>query len=76
MHLKKKDEKINLRCITCNNFFLKRIFMSDSKVFMFPEQDRTSDFALLAALQNNQMNNPMAMMGMMNGGMGGMWNNP
>ena len=50
--------------------------MSDSKVFMFPEQDRNNDFALWAALQNNQMN-PMAMMGMMNGGMcGGMWNNP
>lgn len=50
--------------------------MSDSKVYMFPESDRNNDFALWAALSNNQMNNPMALMSMMNGGMNGMWNNP
>lgn len=55
--------------------------MSDSKVYMFPESgyDRGADTALLAstlANQNNGMNSAWPMMAMMNGGMGGQWNNP
>ena len=55
--------------------------MSDSKVFMFPESgyDRGHDTALWATLANRQndgMNNPLAAMAMMNGGMNGQWNNP
>ncbi len=53
--------------------------MSDSKVFMFPDQDRGVDNALLAstlANQNNGMNQTWPMMAMMNGGMNGQWNNP
>ena len=49
--------------------------MSDSKVYMFPDSgyDRGADAALLAsALNNNNRNcDPMAMMAMANGGMGG-----
>lgn len=55
--------------------------MSDSKVYMFPESgyDRGADTALLAstlANQNSGMNSAWPMMAMMNGGMGGQWNNP
>lgn len=48
--------------------------MSDSKVFMFPEQEHGQ--ALLASALTNQSNNMWPMMAMMNGGMGGQWNNP
>ena len=55
--------------------------MSDSKVFMFPESERSTDAALWATLANTRNNcDPMAMMAMMGGGMGGFgggaWNNP
>lgn len=51
--------------------------MSDSKVYMFPD-DRGHDTALYAALangQNNGMNSMLPLMAM-NGGMNGQWNNP
>lgn len=54
--------------------------MSDSKVYMFPESgyDRGTDTALLASTLANQNKgtDPMAMMAMANGGLGGQWNNP
>lgn len=55
--------------------------MSDSKVYMFPESgyDRGADTALLAstlANQNGGMNSAWPMMAMVNGGLGGQWNNP
>ncbi len=53
--------------------------MSDSKIYMFPETGQTShgDAALWATLANRRDdNNPLAMAAMMNGGMGGQWNNP
>lgn len=51
--------------------------MSDSKVYMFPEggHDNTALWAMLAN-KDNGMNNPLATAAMMNGGMGGQWNNP
>ena len=51
--------------------------MSDSKVYMFPEQGY--DSALLAstiANQNSGANSMWPMMAMANGGLGGQWNNP
>ena len=53
--------------------------MSESKVFMFPEEHRgNSDAALWATIANNQNNgmNSMWPMMAMNGGMNGQWNNP
>lgn len=51
--------------------------MSDSKIYMFPEQSHTNDSAVWAAMANQQ-NELWPMMAMMNGGGfgGGMWNNP
>ena len=53
--------------------------MSESKVFMFPDEHRGSNdaalWATLANRQNDGMNSMWPMMAM-NGGMNGQWNNP
>ena len=50
--------------------------MSDSKIYMFPDSNHSSDAALWASMARN--NDPMATMLAANGGGGfnNMWNNP
>lgn len=53
--------------------------MSDSKIYVFPDQASTNNnnAALWATLANRNADvNPLTTAAMMNGGMGGMWNNP
>ncbi len=38
--------------------------------------DKGNDALAYAAMANNRQSDPMAMAAMMNGGMGGQWNNP
>ena len=53
--------------------------MSDSKIYVFPDQAGTNNnnAALWATLANRNADvNPLTTAAMMNGGMNGMWNNP